>query len=129
MTTPQPQSYSPTLFGREPALLLGAVNGVIVLFSALVLPLDGTQQGMLNIVASAVLGLVVAIKVRAGTWAAAVLAVLNALIAAALAFNFELSPEIQSGILLFATAILSYATRAIVTPPQPPAIPGSSKVA
>lgn len=119
----------PTLFGREPALLLSTINGMIMLFSALFIPLDVTQQGVLNVVASTVIGLAVAIKVKGGTWAAAVLAVVAGLIAAALAFNFQLAPEIQSGIMLFATAALSFITRTWVTPGEPPAQPGSSAVA
>lgn len=131
MTTSVPVQYSsspPTIFGREPALLLGAINGAVVLFSALILPLDTTQQGVLNVVVSAVLGLIVAIKVQGGTWAAAILAVLQALIAAALAFGFDLSPEIQSGIMLFAATVLAFATRSIVVA-DPPAAPGSAKTA
>lgn len=131
MTTSVPVQYStqpPTIFGREPALLLGAVNGAIVLFSALILPLDTVEQGVLNVVASVVLGLIVALRVQGGTWAAAILAVLQALIAAALAFNFALSPEIQSGIMLFATAVLSFATRSAVVA-DPPAAPGSARTA
>jgi hypothetical protein len=131
VTTSVPVQYStepPTIFGREPALLLGAASAAIALGSALFLNLDAAQQSVLNAAVAAIVGLVVALKVQGGTWAAALLALLQTLIALALGFNFDLSPEIQSGIMLLATTVLSFATRGVVVA-DPPAAPGSARTA
>lgn len=119
----------PTLFGREPALLLNVVAAAVALLSSTVLPLTVGQQGALNTLATAACGVVIAIKVKGGTWAAALLTFTQALIAAALAWKLHLSPDAQSAVLLLVAAVGGYATRAVVTAPQPPAVPGSSLVA
>lgn len=120
---------TPTLFGREPAMLLNILTAVIALASSVFFHLTVDQQGTLNVVVSTVLGLVIAIKVRGGTWVAALMAFAQALIAAALAWNFELAPDVQAGVLVLIAAVGGFATRAVVTAPQPPARPGSSALA
>lgn len=107
---------------------MGILTGVIAVVSSSLLTLTTFQQGVLNTAVAAILGLIVAIKVRGGTWAAALFAVVQAVIAALLAFKFEINPDLQAGILFLTAAIGAYATRAIVTA-DPPAVPGSSPVA
>jgi hypothetical protein len=124
-----PVSYSPPLFGREPAMLLNVLTAVVALASSTFLHLTPGQQGAVNATAAGVLGLIVAIKVKGGTWVAALIAVAQALIAAALAWNFELSADIQSGIVVVIATLGGYLTRQVVTAPAPPATPGSSAVA
>lgn len=130
--TGHPEGYTtaaPTLFGREPAMLLNVLTAVVALTSSTFLPLTVEQQGALNAAAAALLGLIVAIKVRAGTWVAALLALAQALIALALAWKFHLHPDVQAGILTLLAVVAGYATRQVVTAPTPPAVPGSSKTA
>jgi hypothetical protein len=121
------------IFGREPALFLGGVAGVIQLLS-LFLPLSTTQQGVLNAVAVAIVGFVLAKAVAADKAAAALIGVAKALIALGLAFGLKLSPEAQVGIMTAVTAFLSYAARQSVVAPldengdkrlQGPAISGT----
>jgi hypothetical protein len=129
MSTPDTYSpTAPTIFGREPAMLLGIVSGVIALVSSSVFPLDVGQQGALNAAVAGVLGLVVAFKVKGGTWGAALIALFKAGIAVALAFKLALSPDLQSAIMFLVEAIVSYGTRAIAYA-EPPAAPGSSATA
>jgi hypothetical protein len=118
----------PSIFTREPALLLGIVSGVVAVVSSSVFPLTVDQQGAVNAVAAGVLGLIVAFVVRGGTWGAALIAVVKAGIALLLAFKFALSPDLQSGIMFLVEAVVSYGTRAIVSA-APPALPGTSAVA
>lgn len=132
MSVPAPvvefSTTPPTIFGREPALLLNAVAAAIAVASSLFLPLTAVEQSVLNAAVAAILGLVIAIKVRGGTWAAALITVLQALIALALGFNFDLSPEVQSGVMLLATTVLAFITRQSVDA-EPPAVPGSARTA
>jgi hypothetical protein len=129
MSDPVPASATPpSIFGREPALLLGIISGAIALVSSTVFTLTVEQQGVLNAVAAALLGLVVAIRVRGGTWAAALLALVKATIALVLAFKFALSPDTQSAIVFLTEMIVAYATRQVVAA-DPPAQPGTSPVA
>jgi ABC-type iron transport system FetAB permease component len=46
------------ILGREPALILAAVAAVIQLLSAFLLPLSSGQQGVLNALAVAIVGMV-----------------------------------------------------------------------
>ena len=119
----------PTLFGREPAMLLNVVSALIALLASAALPLTVDQQGALNAVVAGALGLWVAIKVKGGTWVAALLALAQAIMAGVLAWNFHLAPDVQSGVLALIAVVGGYATRQLVTAPEPPAVPGSSSVA
>lgn len=120
---------APTLFGREPAMLLSIVSAVVALASSTLLHLSVDQQGVVNAVAAGVLGLVVAIRVKGGTWVAALMALAQAIMAGTLAWKFHLHPDVQSGVLALIAVVGGYATRQVVTAPEPPAVPGSSKVA
>lgn len=105
------------VFGREPALILGFVAAAIQLFSAVVLPLSVEQQGVLNAVAVAVMGLVTAAAVSADKAAPAVLGVVQAVLACALAFGLALAPETQGAVMAFASAVVSMFVRTQVTAP------------
>lgn len=104
------------IFGRDPALFLGAVAGAIQLLS-LFLPLSTTQQGVLNALAVAIVGFVLAKAVAADKAAAALIGVAKAAIALGLAFGLKLSPDAQVGIMTAVTAFLSFYTRTQVTAP------------
>lgn len=127
---PEISSTPPSIFNREPALLLGIVSGVVAVVSSSIPGWAFTvdQQGTINAVAAGVLGLIVAFKVRGGTWGAALIAVVKAGIALLLAFKFALAPDLQSGIMFLVEAVVSYGTRAIVHA-DPPALPGTAATA
>lgn len=129
MTTPDVVATKPpSIFGREPALLLGLLAGVIAVVGSSVFTLSPEQQALLNALVTAVLGLIVAFRVRGGTWAAALITLVQAVFAAMLGFKFEITPDLQAGIMLLVNGIAAYATRQVVHA-DPPAVPGSSPVA
>jgi hypothetical protein len=107
------------IFGREPALILGLVAAAIQLVSATVLPLSIEQQGVLNAVAVAVIGLLTAAAVSAEKAAPAVLGVVQAVLACALAFGLALEPATQGAIMAFTTALVSAFVRTQVVAPEP----------
>lgn len=107
------------LFGREPALILGLVASAIQLFSATVLPLSDGQQGVVNAVAVAVVGLVTAFAVSAEKAAPAVLGLVQAVLALALAFGLNLDAGVQGAVMAFATALVSAYVRSQVVAPVP----------
>jgi hypothetical protein len=105
------------IWGREPALILGLVAAAIQLVSATVLPLSIEQQGVLNAVAVAVIGLVTAAAVSAEKAAPAVLGLVQAVMACALAFGLALEPATQGAVMAFTTALVSAFVRQQVTAP------------
>jgi hypothetical protein len=107
------------VFGREPALIVGAASAAIQFVSAVVFPLSVEQQGALNGVVALLLGLVVAWKVSAEKAAAALVAVFQGLIAVGLAFGLDWSPSVQSAVMLLVTAAASFFVRTQVTAPVP----------
>lgn len=109
------------IFGREPSLILGLIASAIQLFSAIVLPLTIEQQGVLNAVAVAVIGVVTAVAVSTDKAAPAVLGFVQAVLACALAFGLALSPEVQGAVMAFTTALVSAFVRTQVSAPVPAA--------
>lgn len=107
------------IFGREPALILGLIASAIQLFSAVILPLSVEQQGVLNAVAVAVMGLVTAIAVSSDKAAPAVVGLVQAVLACALAFGLALSPDTQGAIMAFVSAAVSLFVRTQVVAPVP----------
>lgn len=109
------------IFGREPAMILGLVAAAIQLLSATILPLSVEQQGVLNAVAVAVMGLVTAVAVSSDKAAPAVLGLVQAVLACALAFGLVLSPETQGAIMAFTSAVVAMFVRTQVVAPVPAA--------
>jgi hypothetical protein len=60
---PQPPADSGTILGREPALVLAAVQAIISLVIAFGLNLSGVEVGAIMAVSAAVAGLIVRSKV------------------------------------------------------------------
>lgn len=108
----------PTLFGREPALWLALVAVAVKLSTAFGLDLTSDQQAVINAVASALVGLVIAIAVHDGV-GAAVLNFIQGGIALAVGFGLHWSPEQQAVVLSFASAVIAMWTRTQVTAPKP----------
>ena len=107
------------IFGREPALLLGLISALVQFLSATFLPLTDTQQGVVNVVAGAVVAVVLAWQVSAEKAAAALVGLVQALVAAVLAFGLDLSAATQSSIMVLVVAAASFFIRTQVVAPVP----------
>ena len=108
------------LFGREPAVILAFVAGMISLVSALVVPLSPLQQAALNGAAFAIAGLVTAWIVRSDRLLPAVVGLAEAGFAVALAFGVEVSAEVQSAVVGFVGVAFAMFVRTQVTAPFGP---------
>lgn len=107
------------VFGREPAQFLGLLSALIALVSSTVLPLTVEQQGVLNAVAVAVVGLITAFAVSAEKAAPLVAGLMQAVLACALAFGVHLSPELQGSVMAFVAAGVAFWLRTQVFAPVP----------
>ncbi|MEU9946998.1 hypothetical protein [Streptomyces sp. NPDC047939] len=76
---------TPRIFGREPSAILGLVAVAVQFFSAFVMDVSQNTQTLVNAVAAAAVGLVVAWMVHDG-----VIAAISGLAAAALALGMNL---------------------------------------
>lgn len=107
-----------TLFGREPAQWLQLASGVLV-FLTPILGLSGEQNGAIIALITAAFGFATAAAVSAEKAAPAVAGLLKALIALALAFRFDISPEMQAGALVLVEAVVAWYLRTQVVAPTP----------
>lgn len=94
-------------FGREPALYLALFASIVQLGSQFIWHLSTDQQGVLNAVAVALVGLITAFALHSDGESAAVLGFVQAILAAGLAFGLELDPTAQSVIMSFAAAVVA----------------------
>lgn len=113
-------AQSPRVFGRDPALLLALGASAVKLTGAFLINLSVNEQATLNALVAALVGFAVARVVRDGQ-VAAILGILQALIAVAIGFGLRLSPESQALIMTFAGTVAAMFTRTQVTAPVPPA--------
>lgn len=104
------------IFGREPAVLLSLVATAIRLIAAFWIDLNSEQQALLNAVATAVVGLIIAMVVRDGL-VAAVLGGVQALLALAIGFGLNISAEGQAVIMSFTGAFVAMFVRTQVVAP------------
>jgi hypothetical protein len=105
------------IFGREPALILGLVYSAIALFGGYVFHLTIDQEGTLNIVAAAVIGIILAVMARSDGLAAALLSFAKALMAATISFGAHLTPELQGIVMTFVASVIAVFTRQAITAP------------
>lgn len=108
---------------REPALYLTLVATAVRLVAAFWINLSGEQQAVLNAAATAVAGLVVALWVRRDGQVAALLGVVQAVLALAVGFGADLSAEAQAVIMSFVGAAVAMFVRTQVDAPTPAALP------
>jgi hypothetical protein len=104
------------IFGREPALWLALTAAAIKLAAAFLVDLTGDQQAVLNAVAAAAVGLLVAAVVRDGV-SAAILGFAQALLALAIGFGLDVTAENQAVIMAFVAAAVGMFERTQVTAP------------
>jgi hypothetical protein len=118
------------IFGREPVLWLNFV-AVLVYAAGLLLRLSVESQGILNGIAAAVAGLIIAGFVAAEEWVPILVGLFKAVIALVISLGVNLSPEVQVMIMAGLTAFLALATRTqVVAPVAPkrvqPAVPSAA---
>lgn len=107
------------VFGREPALWSALATSAIALFSAFVLPLSIDQQGVLNAVVAALLGLVTAVMLRSDGISAAILGLVKAILAVGIAFGLAWEPATQAVVMSFAAAVTGMFVRTQEVAPEP----------
>lgn len=107
------------IFGREPALWLALVAVAVKLIAAFGVNVSGDQQAVINTVAAAAVGILVAVTAHDGL-GAAVLNFLQAGLAAAVGFGLDWSADRQAVVMSFAAAVVAMWTRTQVTAPVPP---------
>jgi len=106
------------IFGREPALWLALIAVAVKLGTAFGLDLSDKQQAVINALAAAIAGLLVAINVHDGI-GAAVLGLVQAGLALAVGFGLHWTPEQQATVLSLASALVAMWTRTQVTAKVP----------
>ena len=105
------------LFGREPALLLGFAAAALKLLTAFGLDVTDTQQALINTVLAAAVGVWLAIVARNGAWAAALIQLGQAVMAAFVGFGLDWSTEKQATVMATVAALLALFERTQITPP------------
>lgn len=109
------------LFNREPAAILAFVAVAIKLIAAFGVNLSTDQQSVLNAVAAAVVGLVVAVMTRDGV-AAALYGFAQAALALAVGFGLHWSADQQAVVLSFVSVAVAMFVRTQVTAKTPAAV-------
>jgi hypothetical protein len=106
------------IFGRDPALWLTLIATAVRLFSAFVIDLSADQQAVLNAVAAAVAGFVIA-KVTHQGQPAAILGLVHALLALGVGFGLHMDPDTQALVMSFVGLVISMFIRTQVIAPVP----------
>lgn len=104
-------------FGRDPALYLTVFATAVRLGAAFLFHISDEQQAVLNAVATAVAGLIVAVMVRHDGQVAAILGLAQALLALAVGFGLNISAENQAVIMSFIGAVTAAFVRTQVVAP------------
>lgn len=105
------------LLGREPALWGAVARAVILLVSTFFISLSVDEQGALNAISAAVIGVLVAAFTLRERIVPAILGMLEATVAVAVAFGWGLTPDRQAVIMGVALAIIAIWTRDRVVAP------------
>ncbi|MFJ3839484.1 hypothetical protein ACIPY6_28810 [Streptomyces sp. NPDC090054] len=104
------------LLGREPALILGFIAALVKLLGFQLNVSAGTQTAI-NVLAAAIVGLILAIVAKNGAWAAAVLQVAQALFALFAGLGLDWSADKQALWLAAIGAALALYERTQIVPP------------
>lgn len=108
-----------TIFGREPATIVGLIESALALAVALGLHMTNGQVGLIVAATSAVLGTYIA-WVTHDTLLGAVVGLLKAVFALAIGFGLHLSPELTAAAISFVTVALSLFNRSQTYPTYAP---------
>lgn len=115
------------IYGREPAVWLAVLGAAWQVLAAFGLNFDDVTQSVVTAVVSAVLGLVVAVQVGDGVYAAAV-GVLTAGVSLVSHFALDWSAETQAQFVGALTVILGLWVRDKVTAPVPASVSPPGKL-
>lgn len=107
------------IFGREPALILALVAAVVQAVSAFGFTLTPDQQGVINALAVAVVGVVTGVIVKGDSLLPSLTGGFQALLALLLAFGLDFTSEQQSTVMLLVTTVLAIVVRDRVIAPVP----------
>lgn len=114
------------IWGREPAVWLALIAALIQGVSGFFYNLTDEQQGVLNAVAVAVLGLVTAFAVKGDYVLPAILGFVKAVFALGLAFGAHWSADKQSLVMVLITAAFAaFVRQSVVAPVDPTGVPVS----
>jgi len=106
------------IFNREPALWLGLVAIAVKLLAAFGMDVTADQQAVINAVAAALVGLILAVMAHDAI-GAAVLGFAQAALALAVGFGLDWSAEQQAVVLAAAAAVVAMWDRTQITAPAP----------
>ncbi|MEU1078516.1 MULTISPECIES: hypothetical protein [unclassified Streptomyces] len=115
------------VLGREPAAWLALVAALVKAFSAFVMDVDPSTQAVVNAVAGAAMGLVIALIVHDGA-VAAVLGLIQAVIALTVGLGLDWSTDKQAVFMTVVTLALAGYDRTQVTAPVPARVRPLSRV-
>ena len=110
------------ILGREPAQWLQLVSGILIFLTPLLHQSPDVNAAILAVVTAA-FGVATGLAVSGEKAAPMVAGLIKALIALALAFHFNLTIDVQSGIMVLVEAVTAWYLRTQVIAPVPPAIP------
>lgn len=102
------------IFGREPALWAGLINGGVYLLGATVFHLSTHQEAIVIAASSAILGIVVALSTHDGV-SAGILGLLKAFLAVALGFGLKMPADTQAVVLSVAATLTAMFVRTQAT--------------
>lgn len=105
------------LLGREPAALAAVARAGIALFAAFVLPLSIEQQGAMNAVIAAVLGIGVAVSVADEKAWPLLVGLVEAAVYLGVSFGWRVPAEKQALIVAFTAALVAVVVRDRVDAP------------
>lgn len=108
------------ILGREPALWAAAAKAFIAVVSVFVINLTIDQQGALNAVVAAVLGIIVALQVKAEKAVPFIIGLVEAGIFLLVSFGWDATPDQQAVLLALVGAIVAVWTRDRVVAPIDP---------
>jgi hypothetical protein len=105
------------VFGRDPLAWTTAIAALVQFLCAFVFHVSTEQEGVIAALALAVFGIIGAVALHDGTWAAALIAMVKAGIAVGLAFGLHWAPEQQATIMFAVQAVLTLIVRNQVIAP------------
>lgn len=115
------------LFKRDPALILMLLATAVRLASAFWLDWTVDQQSVVNAALAALMGVIVSFVVKHDGQVAAITGFFAAMIALAIGFGLQISPENQAIIMSFVGAALAAFTRTQVVSSVPPTTNASAE--
>lgn len=105
-------------FKRDPALFISLGATTVRLFAAFIVDLNADQQALLNAVIAAVAGVAICVIVRDGL-PAAILGLVQALLALAIGFGLHVDPDNQALIMSGVGTAMAMFVRTQVIAPAP----------